>query len=117
MQISAKSLPRQLAQSILHQFQLVIKELKTDQECEVFLRDFLTDTERVVLAKRLAIAGLLKQGKSYEYIKDQLNVSSATISTVADNLKTPGIQTALEKIQEEEWAENLLTKLPKMFRK
>jgi uncharacterized protein YerC len=47
-----------------------------------FLQSLLSDTEHLMLAKRLAIAVLLSRGYSYEYIDDTLKVSKSTISVV-----------------------------------
>lgn len=76
-----------------------------------FLQDFLSETEQQVLAKRLAILHQLHQGKSYEKIKKALQVSSATISSVAEMKGKPGFKLALEKIKLDQWAENVLGNL------
>ena len=110
MQISAQKLNPKIATTIEQYLLTVISELRSNTDVENFLHDFLTETERVVLVKRLAIAVLLQKGQSYEEIKKALKVSSATISFVSERLKNPGFQTALEKIDEDEWAEDFLKK-------
>ena len=76
---------------------------------ELFLAAFMTETERTVLAKRLSVGYLLNKGASYDQIKNELRVSSATISTVADAIKKPGMKQALAKIQSDEKIEKLLS--------
>ena len=74
------------------------------------MADFLTETEHVVFAKRVSILWELQQGKSYEAIKKDLQVSSATISSVAEHKDRPGWKLAWEKIREDEWATKILRK-------
>ena len=85
-------------------FAQTITDLKDVEETYTFLQDFLTETEYQVFAKRLAIAYWLRKGRSYNNIKENLKVSSATIATVQSQLKSPGIQLALKQIEAEEWA-------------
>jgi len=59
----------------------------------------LSPTERIVFAKRLQIAWLLHQGKSYDVIAKQLNVSSATISSVGANKDAEGMLQAFKALE------------------
>ena len=110
MQLSAKKLVTGEMAKLHHHFVIALANLRTEDHVEQFMRDFFTDTEQQVFAKRLAIAVLLRQGSSYEMISKQLNVSTATIASVADILPKPGVQLALRQIEEDEWAENVLSK-------
>ena len=65
----------------------------------------------MVLAKRLAIAYWLKKGRSYQNIKNNLKVSSATIASVQSQMENPGFQLALKKIEADEWASNWSKKI------
>ena len=67
----------------------------------------------MALAKRLAIATYLKKNKSYEVIKNELKVSSATIATVQNLLVrgNEGLNTALKAIEADEWATKLTRKI------
>ncbi len=67
-----------------------------------------------VLAKRLAIAYWLKKGRSYNNIKNNLKVSSATIASVQSKTDNPGFQMALKNLEAEEWA-NVWEKKIKKF--
>jgi TrpR-related protein YerC/YecD len=115
MQVSPKSLNSKVAQTIKEQFLTVLCDLRNKNELKAFFEDFFTETEQIVLIKRLAIADMLKKGRSYEEIKKLLNVSSATISFVAEGLRKKGIQVALGKLDEDEWAEKLMQKFPKFL--
>lgn len=80
---------------------------------ERFFADILSKTERTVLAKRLAIAYYLKKNKSYDVIRNDLKVSSATVATVQGWLEqgNEGLNLALKSIEAEEWAGELADKI------
>ena len=56
------------------------------------------------MIKRLATGYWLTKKRSYEVIKENLKVSSATIATIAQDMKSPGWQLAMKKVLAEEWA-------------
>lgn len=111
VQISLQKLSRFSQQQIENQFFTLIADLSSPQEVRQWLRDFMTETEISVFAKRLAIAQLLDQGKSYQEIKDQLKVSSATISSISELVAKPGQKLAQKKLKLDQWAEQLVKKI------
>lgn len=68
----------------------VISGLNNNQEIEEFLAEFLTPTEKIMLAKRLAIAMLLVKEYQYESIREILKVSTSTIDRVSYWIKHEG---------------------------
>src|SRR3989338_9557367 len=91
-------------------FWKTIADLKTPSDVEEFFQELLTPTERIMLAKRLAISILIIKKYTYENIVDILKVSPVTIGNIARWLKTEGkaFQKAISKIlkqekQEEFW--------------
>lgn len=82
----------------------VIADLRSTEDTQELLDNLLTETEKIAISKRLGIAVLLTEGKSYDEIKDTLKVSSATVAKVQEMLDTPGIKIALSKIQDDRWA-------------
>lgn len=94
------SLKIQLTKSLFQ----TIADLKDEKEVETFLTDFFNESELETFVKRLAVAYWLKKGRSYSNIKNNLKVSSATIASVHESLKKPGIALALKKLEAEEWA-------------
>lgn len=98
---------------ILHQ---AIVDLKSQQEVEVFLKSFLNNSEYTTLLKRVAIAYWLDSGKSYNNIKQNLKVSPATIASISENIKLPGIQATLKKIKAEEWASQWSQKIKNLVK-
>lgn len=107
MQVSNHGLPREKEARLLEQLDTVLADLHSPKETTAFLSSFLTPTERLVFAKRLAIAWLLEQGKSYGEISKQLKVSSATISSVAELSQSQGMQLALRRMELDVWTKNL----------
>src|SRR3989338_7192392 len=59
-----------------------VSELRSRDEVRAFFKDLLSESESLMLARRIKIAQLLIQGKSYEYIVKALHTSDATIATV-----------------------------------
>ncbi|MBM3209415.1 hypothetical protein FJZ40_03950 [Candidatus Shapirobacteria bacterium] len=87
-----------------------IADIKNPKEVEEFFNDFLSPTERIMLAKRLAIGVLLAKGYRYEAIREILRVSQTTVADVSLFLKYAGkgYKRVIEKIlaaekQEEFW--------------
>lgn len=83
---------------------------------QTFLSDFFNQSESETFAKRLSIAYWLKKGRSYENIKNNLKVSSATIATIEKLLAKPGFILALKKIEAEEWASQWAEKIKKFVK-
>jgi uncharacterized protein YerC len=104
MQLSAKNLSKQQLLTVSQQFHTLIADLRSPRQVETFFKDFLSTTEYLVMVKRLAIAQALISGKSYEEIKRDLKVSSATISGVSEILPKKGMQLALQKMKVDVWA-------------
>ena len=105
-QVSRKPLDRETASRLFESFFRAIGLLNR-QDAEVFLNDLLTRTERVMLAKRLAISILLDAGKTYQHVKELLNVSQSTITAVGKTLElSGGYRRAIEKLKKSErWKE------------
>lgn len=98
-------------------FYQTLADIKSPEEAKTFVNDFLSETERDNLAKRLAIAYWLKKGRSYKNIKDNLKVSSATVAAVQTIVNKKGIETALKKLEAEEWASEWSEKIKKIVGK
>lgn len=77
--VSRKKLNKKIYQKIGDEFILFILELKSSTDTKSFLTNLLTKTERVMLAKRLAVIGMLIKGYSFEAIQKTLEVSPSTV--------------------------------------
>ena len=88
----------------------IIADTSSPDEAQVLISDLLSETERQGIAKRLAVALMLANGKSYNEIKKQLGVSSSTIARIQESLDKPGIKIAISKVRTDEWAGKLANK-------
>ncbi len=61
----------------------LISSLKTAKECEELFCDLCTEREIEQMAQRIKAAGLLKEGKTYNQVKSQCDISTATLSRVS----------------------------------
>lgn len=61
----------------------VIKTLKNEDECAAFFSDLCTDKELEKMAERVYAAELLMEGKTYNQVMEQSDISSATLSRVS----------------------------------
>ncbi len=59
-----------------------ILSLKNEEECYRFFEDICTINELKVMAQRLEVATMLRQGYIYEQIVERTGASTATISRV-----------------------------------
>ena len=114
MQISKKQINPNLKKQIYQFLYQVLADIHSKKEAKIFLKEVLTNTELEMLAKRLGVAYYLDKGRTYSNIKTSLNLSSATISAVAEQMrKGKGFRIALEKIKAEEWAGKWAKKISK----
>lgn len=117
MRVSQKHINKRLQKEILGLFYQLISDLKTPQEAQTFLDDILGRDELTVFAKRISIAHYLDRGRSYENIKNNLKVSSATIASIDKIRNLEGYQLALKKVEAERWASEWAEKIEKLFKK
>ena len=76
--------------------------LRNTEECRSFLRDLCTVPELIGMSQRLQVAKLLLAGETYDTIRRQLQVSSATITRVNTALQygSGGYRAVLERMEE-----------------
>ncbi len=94
----------------------LLADIKTPEEAEKIMAAILTTTELSAISKRLAVGYWLTKKRSYENIKQNLKVSSATVAVVQQGLKSEGWKMALKKIMAEEWATHAEETIKKMFK-
>ena len=70
---------------------------------KLFLRDLLTESERIMLGRRIQIARALLAGNSYDDICEDLGVGRATIGRVHQWLEDqfPGYERAVSEMEKE----------------
>lgn len=100
-QISKKSLGTDTEKSIYDMFTHVLAGATSQKDIANLLFDFLTETERVMLPKRICIAYLIVKGHDQRSICQYLKVSFTTITKISTTLKNggSGYKTLLDQIQ------------------
>ena len=69
-------------QKLLSEFWTAVFLLETVEETRSFFKDLLSETEEVMLARRLKIARLILEGKSYGAIEKTMHAGPGTIASV-----------------------------------
>ena len=64
-----------------------ILSLKSVEECYTFFSDLFTVQELTAFAQRFQVAGLLLDGNTYEMVRNQVPVSSSTITRINTELR------------------------------
>ncbi len=82
MKVRARNLKGKEKMKYLDTLYTSIETLKTREEVKNFLRNLLTESERIMLGRRLIIAQMLLDGKTYAEIMDELKVGIDTINRV-----------------------------------
>jgi len=106
-------------EKVLNIFSEILGELTKNDEIESFLSDFLSPTERMMLAKRLTVALLLSKDYNYEEICNLLKVSADTVARVSLWLhrKSPGFSLVIQKVFAKEKRREFLMDLEKLLAK
>lgn len=79
-----------------------ILSLKSVEECYTFFSDLFTVQELTAFAQRFQVAGLLLDGNTYEMVRNQVPVSSSTITRINTELRygSGGYQLVLNRLRE-----------------
>lgn len=118
-QVSKKFLAKDIEQRIFQVFEETLTGLKDKSEVKNFISDLFTPTEKIMLAKRLAVAVLLSKNYNYREICDLLNVSASTINSVLkqQSINGQGYQKAVERILRNEGIREIFLDLEKLLAK
>lgn len=96
-----KQLNSQERMNLLDLLWTSINELKTREEIKNFFKDLLSESEAIMLARRILIAQELLQGKTYEEIIEKYKVGRSTLASVNSWLESGfgGYEKALKKFE------------------
>ena len=100
-------------------FEKTFLGLKSAESARLLLGDLLTRTEKIMIAKRLAIAVLLAKGYDYRAIINTLNVSFTTINAVLkqEAIDGRGYKKAVDNVLKSESLDDLYSQLTKNIAK
>ena len=107
-QISKRPLKKELENRLYETLWAALAKLDKKESVSEFLEDILTFTERVMIAKRLAIALLLNRGWDQEAISRYLKVSTSTVQHVKTVFRFGGrgLQKVLDQLEQDKaWQE------------
>ena len=104
--ISTKKISDEHFKKIYQQLISLFDTAGTKRKSDLLLGEILTDTEKIMLAKRLSIVYLLDEGVSTHNISDTLSVSPSTVSRISlnyENNKYKYIKNILAKNKQAIW--------------
>lgn len=97
--ISSRKLKKENLQKLYNEFSIALEKSAQKSWIKFFLNDFLTRTEKIMLAKRFAVIYLLSKDVPNSYIAEVLYMSPATISRMSvkyDNGKYSSLLKAIK---------------------
>ena len=115
MRTTRKQLPPALRAQLFTDLSIVLTDTRNNQQMCDFLVRFLSPNELLVLSKRIGILKRLYSDYSYEEIQSELQVSSATISSIAAIKDHASTDRAIDKLAVHQWAEKVATFIRRLF--
>lgn len=102
MKVRSKELSNEDRIEILDALYTAASSVRGRADMKLFLRDLLTESERIMLGRRILIARMLLAGCSHRYIADRLHVGQDTVSRVQQWLddQFPGYEKAIAGMTE-----------------
>jgi len=117
MQMSKKTLNATLSKQLSQTVYQLICDIKSVHDAKLILGTILSPMELTAVIKRVSIAYWLSKNRSYDNIKNNLMVSSASISDIQRHIKSTGWQSVLRFINAEEWAGVWEAKIKNVFKR
>lgn len=116
-QVSKRVLNPKIQERLFENFWEMFADIKNVKDIRVFLDDFLSPTEKMMLAKRMAIAILFSKGYDHRTISSMLKVSTTTVNNIARylNSKTAGYQLLIKKYAQKESIKRFIQELERYF--
>src|SRR3989338_3056460 len=85
--VSKYYVDKQVLSEINEAFRWLVSKINHETIVDLFVDDFFTDEERMMLAKRLFVGYLIAKGLDYQEVVSLLKVSPATVRQTKDWLK------------------------------
>lgn len=106
--ISRRKLSKKTEIEILKSFQVVIKRISLETETESFLSSIMSDTEKLMIAKRLAIIVLLNEKIPETEIANSIHVTRETVrrTKLLSEIKGAGYSVAIKILEDEKMLSN-----------
>ncbi|MBI2639944.1 MAG: hypothetical protein HYW90_03615 [Candidatus Sungbacteria bacterium] len=116
--VSRNKLDKETLRSLHDRFIELLAGTTHQGDLNDILSDLLTKTERIMIAKRLAIVVMLYKGYPFGIISRTLKVSEATISVMKDRMDRGGggFEKAVVLLEKDRKLEMLFAKLDRIIR-
>ncbi len=103
MKVRARNLTNKHRIEVLDMLYTAASVVQGRDAMKLFLRDLLTESERIMLGRRIIIARMLISGESHRAIEDELGVGRDTIGRVHQWLfdQLPGYEHAIAELEQE----------------
>ncbi len=99
--ISSKKLSRENLDRLYREFANALQKSEKKSQMAFFLNDFLTHTEKIMLAKRFAVIYLLYQDVPASYISESLHMSPATIARMSVRYENGKYSSLLKAVKDQ----------------
>lgn len=112
-QVSRRKLDKDLEQALFDQLWNFLAKIDNPNKAASLYSDLLTETEKLILAKRLATALLILRKRTTQEIKSKIAVSTSTVSNVSQWLKycRPETRRMLENLSKQKDFDAILDKI------
>lgn len=117
MQMSKKTINATLEKQLSQTVYQLICDIRSPKDAKLILETILSPMELTAVIKRVSIAYWLSKNRKYDNIKNNLMVSSASISDIQRHIKSSGWQEVLRHINAEEWAGVWEAKIKNIFKR
>ena len=116
-QVSKRILPKAIEERLFENLWETFASINNTNQAKLFLQDFLSPTEKVMFAKRIAIAILLKKNYDFRSISFLLKVSTTTINNIYRliKLKSKSYNLLIEKYNRKKATKELFHELERYF--
>ncbi len=103
MRIKSNNLSNEERTKTLEALYTAVSSVKGRDGMKLFMRDLLTESERIMLGRRILVARALLTGQTYNQIVDEYNVGKDTILKISKwlNDQLPGYEVAVEGLERE----------------
>lgn len=116
-QVSKVKLDKELEHELYKQFWYSLAKINNSAKSSDFFSDMLTDTEKLMLAKRFAAAILIIRGKSPTEIRSAIRLAYSTIGSISSWVKNakPATKNILEGLSKEKNLDSVFDKIDEIL--
>lgn len=111
--VSKHKVDKELESEMFKQLWYSLGKINNSARSSDFFNDFLTESEKIMLAKRFTAAILINRGKSPSEIRESIHLSFSAIGSVSGWIKNakPKTKDILDKISAEKNWESIIDKV------